>query len=42
MSEPIPTSNKGGKDTGVSMLLLTNHHAMKVYWENGGIAPLIL
>jgi hypothetical protein len=21
---------------------LTEHHAMKAYWESGGIAPLIL
>jgi hypothetical protein len=23
-------------------LCLTKHHAMKVYWRSGGIAPLIL
>jgi hypothetical protein len=23
-------------------LCLTKHHAMKAYWESGGIAPLIL
>jgi hypothetical protein len=24
------------------VLLLTEHHAMKAHWGNGGIAPLIL
>jgi len=24
------------------VLLLTEHHAMKAYWESVGIAPLIL
>jgi hypothetical protein len=32
------------KDEGkvIPMLFLTEHHAMKVYWGNGGIAPFIL
>jgi hypothetical protein len=25
----------------VGSVLLTEHHAMKVYWGSGGIAPLI-
>jgi hypothetical protein len=28
-----------GKDP---VLFLTEHNAIKAYWENGGIAPLIL
>jgi hypothetical protein len=31
-----------GKGKVVPMLSLTEHHAMKAYWENGGIALLIL
>jgi hypothetical protein len=31
-----------GKDKVVPVLFLTGHHAMKVYWGSGGIAPLIL
>jgi hypothetical protein len=26
----------------VPVLFLTEHHAMKAYWGNGSIAPLIL
>jgi hypothetical protein len=26
----------------VSVVSLTEHHAMKAYWGSGGIAPLIL
>jgi hypothetical protein len=33
-----PPSYKGK----VKSLCLTKHHAMKTYWGNGGIAPLIL
>jgi hypothetical protein len=31
-----------GKGKVVPMLFLTEHHAMKAYWGNGGIAPSIL
>jgi hypothetical protein len=31
-----------GKVVPVHLVLLTKHHAMKAYWESGGIAPLIL
>jgi len=31
-----------GKGKAVPVLLLTEHHATKAYWGNGGIAPLIL
>jgi len=31
-----------GKGKLVPFLLLTEHHAMKAYWESGGIAPRIL
>jgi hypothetical protein len=31
-----------GKGKVVLVLLLTEHHAMKIYWGSGGIAPLIL
>jgi hypothetical protein len=33
--------NKGKKGKFVPVLL-TKHHAMKAYWGNGSIAPLIL
>jgi hypothetical protein len=31
-----------GEGKVVPVLFLTEHHAMKAYWESGGIAPLIL
>jgi hypothetical protein len=41
----IVTDHKGkskGKRKVKLSLCLTKHHAMKVYWESGGVAPLIL
>jgi hypothetical protein len=34
---PLPLKGKV-----VRVLFLTEHHAMKTYWGNGGISPLIL
>jgi hypothetical protein len=31
-----------GKKSKVVPVLLTEHHAIKVYWGSGGIAPRIL
>jgi len=31
-----------GKGKDVSVIFLTEHHAMKAYWGSGSIAPLIL
>jgi hypothetical protein len=31
-----------GKGKVVPVIFLTEHHAMKAYWGNGGIAPRIL
>jgi hypothetical protein len=33
---------KGRGKSKVVPVLLTEHHAMKAYWKNGGIAPLSL
>jgi len=31
-----------GKGKVVPLLFLSEHHAMKAYWGNGGIAPRVL
>jgi hypothetical protein len=38
--ETISPITKEGKV--VPVLFLTEHHAMKVYWGSGGIAPIVL
>jgi hypothetical protein len=40
--ENINLTIKKLKGKVVPALFLTEHHAMKAYWESGGIAPLIL
>jgi hypothetical protein len=37
----VSGKNGKGKDDPVPSFL-TQHHAMKKYWESGGITPLIL
>jgi len=41
-SHIIAESDVVGRGNIVLVLLLTEHHAMKAYWGNGGIAPRIL
>jgi hypothetical protein len=39
---PEHLSNRTIKEKVKLSLCLTKHHAMKTYWENGGIVPHIL
>jgi hypothetical protein len=38
----VHKGQKKGKGKVVLVLSLTDQHAMKAYWENGGIIPCIL
>jgi hypothetical protein len=40
--DSIPGRNKKAKGKIVPVLSLTEHHAMKAYWGNKGIAPRML
>jgi len=42
LTESYNKSKGKGKDKVVSVLFLTEHHAMEAYCGNGGIAPRIL
>jgi hypothetical protein len=43
LKEPSLGCQSNGVKVKVKLsLCLTKHHAMKVYWESGGIAPCIL
>jgi len=42
LDEPQSLSGCSGKGEVVPVLFLTEHYAMKAYWESGGIVPHFL